>query len=99
MKIFTVVATCCYSMDSTKLTGDGLGRYVNDAVACETNTKMRVVEIDKRPHLALFATKNILPNEEICYDYGVPDLPWRTKVHFVVLIKCLSIYKLCKLYD
>jgi len=67
-------------MDSTRVPGDGLGRYVNDAVACVANCKMRVVVIKKNPHLALFATKLIQPNEEIRYDYGVPDLPWRTVV-------------------
>ena len=73
-------------MDSTKLTGDGLGRYVNDAVACEANCKMSVVEIDRKPHLALFATKVIMSQEELRYDYGVPDLPWRTVVSIFLFL-------------
>jgi len=67
-------------MDSTKWHGDGLGRYVNDTVACEANCKMSVIEIDRKPHLALFATTVIKLQEELRYDYGVPDLPWRTAV-------------------
>ena len=30
-----------------------------------------------KPHLAVFATKNIKDGEQILYDYGVPSLPWR----------------------
>jgi len=78
---------CCYSVDSTSVYGDGLGRFVNDAVACEANCKMHVVEFDKKPHLALFATKTILPSEEIRYDYGVQNLPRRK-----VIFSCLLVY-------
>jgi hypothetical protein len=33
--------------------------------------------VDYRPYLALFATRCIRTEEEIRYDYVVPDLPWR----------------------
>jgi len=82
--LFAWLLSCCCSVDSTRVTGDGLGRFINDAVASEANCKMRVVEFNKTPHLAVYATRNISPNEEICFDYGVKDLPWRNKVSFVV---------------
>ena len=41
------------------------------------NCRMRLMEFKKRPILAIFAKKDIMPGEELRYDYGVPDLPWR----------------------
>ncbi|KAJ8017776.1 hypothetical protein HOLleu_44588 [Holothuria leucospilota] len=32
-----------------------------------------------QPHLCLFALREIHSQEELRYDYGQPDLPWRTK--------------------
>lgn len=86
-------------MDSTRVPGDGLERFVNDAVACVANCKMRAVIIEKNPHLALFATKVIQPDEEIRYDYGIPDLPWRTVVsvllRFLADLTFLRIFRVC----
>lgn len=65
------------SIDSTVVHGNGLGRYVNDGAGTEANCRMRLIEINKEPHLALFASKNIQMGEELRYDYGVPDLAWR----------------------
>jgi len=79
---YNFILSFCFSMDSTLITGDGLGRFVNDIEASKANCKMRIVEIDKVPHLGLFATKTIFADEELRYDYGVSDLPWRTKVNF-----------------
>ncbi|XP_071843979.1 uncharacterized protein [Apostichopus japonicus] len=36
-----------------------------------------VVQVERKPHLCLFAQKDIEENEEIRFDYGVADLPWR----------------------
>ena len=41
---------------------------------------MTKVVIGDRPHLCLFATRDIMLHEEVSYDYGVDDLPWRKKV-------------------
>lgn len=38
----------------------------------------KIVENDV-PILALFAIKNINTGEELRYDYGLHDLPWRNK--------------------
>ncbi|XP_062612699.1 N-lysine methyltransferase KMT5A-like [Saccostrea cucullata] len=56
-----------------------IGRYVNDAAKSnhENNAEMVQLYLDGRPYLALFATRYIKPGEEIRYDYGVKDLPWR----------------------
>ena len=41
---------------------------------------MKKVVVDNIPHLCLFATRDITINEELRYDYGLNDLPWRKKV-------------------
>ena len=52
---------------------------VNDATGEGENCKMKLVNVDCVPYLALFATKDINPDDEIRYDYGVRNLPWRQK--------------------
>ena len=41
---------------------------------------MKKVVVDNVPHLCLFAIRDITINEELRYDYGINDLPWRKKV-------------------
>ncbi|XP_067460385.1 uncharacterized protein [Thunnus thynnus] len=41
---------------------------------------MRIITVDRKPHLCLFAIKDIRPGEEITYNYGDSDWPWRLKV-------------------
>jgi hypothetical protein len=38
---------------------------------------MKKMVLDGVPRLLLYATKNIRCGEELRYDYGVGDLPWR----------------------
>ncbi|KAL5005605.1 hypothetical protein ScPMuIL_016763 [Solemya velum] len=54
-------------------------RFVNDGIGEEQNCRMVVVMVDKKPHLCLFSTKTIQIGDELRYDYGVPNLPWRKK--------------------
>ena len=56
-----------------------MGRMVNDAAQndAKQNCEMSVVLVSRRPHLCLFATRDILQGEELRYDYNVPNLPWR----------------------
>nr|XP_022306025.1 uncharacterized protein LOC111112653 isoform X4 [Crassostrea virginica] len=56
-------------------------KYVNDAgpKTKENNAKMKILEIEGYPHLALFARRKIIKGEEILYDYGGKNLPWRKK--------------------
>lgn len=61
-----------YSIDASKEDGT-LGRLANDNHK-NPNCTVRNVIVNGRPHLCLFASKEILPGEEITYDYG--DSSW-----------------------
>ncbi|XP_053095564.1 histone-lysine N-methyltransferase SETD5-like isoform X4 [Pangasianodon hypophthalmus] len=56
-----------------------LGRLVNDD-HISPNSKMKIITEEGKPHLCLFATRSIDPGEEITYDYGNSELPWRNKI-------------------
>uniref|UniRef100_K1QLW0 SET domain-containing protein n=1 Tax=Magallana gigas TaxID=29159 RepID=K1QLW0_MAGGI len=58
-----------------------MGRFVNDAPRHDhqCNADMEKLFIDYRPVLVLFARRFIKAGEEIRYDYGVKNLPWRCK--------------------
>ncbi|KAI2644635.1 Histone-lysine N-methyltransferase PR-Set7 [Labeo rohita] len=62
-----------YSIDASFDDGS-LGRLVNDSQ--KPNGKMKKTELEGKPHLCLFAIKDINKGEEITYDYGGHDLPW-----------------------
>ncbi|XP_077410424.1 uncharacterized protein LOC144040249 [Vanacampus margaritifer] len=67
--------TCC--VDAA--TEDGsLGRLVNDD-HINPNATMKYLNVQGKPHLCLFATRDIDPGEEITYNYGDSDWPWRSK--------------------
>ncbi|XP_048829709.1 uncharacterized protein LOC125724016 isoform X2 [Brienomyrus brachyistius] len=55
------------------------GRLVNDDHR-NPNCRMKVIKVDGKPHLCLFALRDIKEGEEITYDYGTNDWPWREKV-------------------
>ncbi|XP_065051971.1 uncharacterized protein LOC135681426 isoform X3 [Rhopilema esculentum] len=61
-------------VDATEPSGR-LGRLVNDSKL--GNCKMQKVMVGQVPHLCLFATRTITQGEELRYDYGLDDLPWR----------------------
>ncbi|KAH3805415.1 hypothetical protein DPMN_133718 [Dreissena polymorpha] len=52
---------------------------VNDVIKGDirNNAEMKIVLVHGKPHLCLFATKDISVNEELRFDYRVPNLPWR----------------------
>ena len=56
-----------------------MGRLVNDASANKPNCNcvMRKIKAGAKTYLALYALKDIAIGEELRYDYGVKDLPWR----------------------
>ncbi|XP_048861689.1 uncharacterized protein LOC125729875 isoform X19 [Brienomyrus brachyistius] len=56
-----------------------LGRLVNDEHR-NPNCRMKVVDVEGSPHLCLFAVRDILSGEEINYNYGDSDWPWRRQV-------------------
>ncbi|XP_039616182.1 uncharacterized protein LOC120533395 isoform X1 [Polypterus senegalus] len=55
-----------------------LGRLVNDDP--NPNCRMKKIEVNHRPHLCIFALRDIFPKEEITYDYGGCNLPWRQTI-------------------
>ncbi|PIK51101.1 hypothetical protein BSL78_12013 [Apostichopus japonicus] len=63
-------------VDATNDAKTRVGRMINDSES-NANAKMMVVQVERKPHLCLFAQKDIEENEEIRFDYGVADLPWR----------------------
>ena len=69
----------CCSIDGTYSTQ--LGRYINDAPRRDPscNCRTKACYIDGMPRILVFAARNISPNEELRYDYGAGDLPWRMK--------------------
>uniref|UniRef100_A0A8C6S5J6 SET domain-containing protein n=1 Tax=Neogobius melanostomus TaxID=47308 RepID=A0A8C6S5J6_9GOBI len=85
-QIFNTIITITYlvcSVDAAK-EDNTYGRLVNDdcnirfCLPCQ-NT-MKCLNVDGKPHLCLFATKDISPGEEITYDYGPNDWPWRCRL-------------------
>jgi SET domain len=67
----------CFSIDASEV--ECLGRMINDATGKEINCAIKIIKIGLHPHLCFFATHDIMVGEELRYDYGVDDLPWRTK--------------------
>ncbi|XP_049334436.1 N-lysine methyltransferase KMT5A-A-like [Astyanax mexicanus] len=65
-----------------------LGRLVNDDDK-NPNCKMKII-VDGEPHLCLFAVRDISPGEEVTYDYGGTDWPWRTKGEQSAAISCVE---------
>ena len=65
------------AIDATR--DKGLGRYINHAIDGNLGV-FRLLQVDDEwpPRLALYASRPILPNEELRYDYGVRDneIPW-----------------------
>lgn len=67
-----------FSIDTSKEDGS-LGRLVNDNNK-SPNCIMKKILINDRPHLCLFAVKNIKVGAEIDYNCGDSKWPWREKV-------------------
>ncbi len=67
-----------HSIDASKEDGT-LGRLVNDD-HIHPNCKVKRIMVEGRPHLCLFAAKEIFPGEEITYNYGDSSWPWRSMV-------------------
>ncbi|KAM9449540.1 uncharacterized protein Hap1MRO34_022084 isoform 1-T4 [Clarias gariepinus] len=56
-----------------------LGRLVNDD-HIKPNCRMKTIRVDGNSHLCLFAIRSICPGEEITYNYGDSEWPWRCKM-------------------
>ncbi|KAJ8020462.1 hypothetical protein HOLleu_40060 [Holothuria leucospilota] len=53
---------------------------VNDATGTDRNAVMKKVIYNGQPHLCLFALRDVSEGEQLFYDYGQPNLPWRKQV-------------------
>ncbi|XP_048029612.1 N-lysine methyltransferase KMT5A-like [Megalobrama amblycephala] len=60
------------------------GRIVNDDHK-HPNCKMKKTDVNGKPHLCLFALNDIKEGEEITYDYGGEDYPWRTQMSSIAV--------------
>ncbi|TRY84947.1 hypothetical protein DNTS_019025 [Danionella cerebrum] len=67
-----------WCIDASREDGS-FGRLVNDEHR-HPNCRMKKVEVEGKPHLCLFALKDIKDGEEISYDYGGDDCPWRVQM-------------------
>ncbi|TSL47613.1 Receptor-type tyrosine-protein phosphatase F [Bagarius yarrelli] len=56
-----------------------MGRLVNDD-HINPNCKMKRIFVNRKPHLCLFALRDITHGEEITYKYRSGNCPWRTQV-------------------
>ena len=61
----------------------------NDIPKAKANATMKLIYVNDEPRLCLFAHKDIPIGDEICYDYGVSDLPWRKKVGILAMIELI----------
>ena len=69
------------SLDATteSKSGPKLGRLVNHGEKDEVNCKMECLNVTGSLALVLFAVKDIAIGQELLYDYGVSNLPWKQK--------------------
>ncbi|XP_071853449.1 uncharacterized protein [Apostichopus japonicus] len=68
-----------YCIDATEepTCGPKLGRLVNHGEKREVNVKLHIIQVSGEPALCLFASRNIERGEELLYNYGVGNLPWK----------------------
>ncbi|XP_016309118.1 uncharacterized protein LOC107663407 isoform X4 [Sinocyclocheilus anshuiensis] len=66
-----------WSIDASREDGS-FGRIVNDDHK-HPNCEMKKIDVNGKIHLCLFALNDIKEGEEITYDYGGEDYPWRTQ--------------------
>lgn len=82
--IFIFYSYSFFSIDSTKEVNSGhwLGRLVSHGKKKDQNCKMKCIETkaSQKPHLCLFAIKDIPAGHELLYDYGISDLPWEVSL-------------------
>ncbi|XP_067312125.1 uncharacterized protein [Pseudorasbora parva] len=64
-----------WSIDATHEDGS-LGRLINDD-HINPNCTMKRIIVEGKPCLCLFAARDIIPGEELAYDYGGSHWPWR----------------------
>lgn len=71
----TLLPFCSIDATSSKR----VGRFANDEWRCP-NAYVKKVFLGEIPKLLVFSKKKITEGEEIRFDYGQKDAPWRCKV-------------------
>lgn len=80
-----------FSIDATF--EECLCRFANDNWK-QPNAKMRVLWIEGKTHLALFALREIYAGDEITYDYGYKKAHWRkVGLHTFIIVLLKTLYK------
>lgn len=71
------------SIDSTDVTTNGarLGRLINHSR--KYTAKPKVIEIDGVPHVCFFASRDMNAGEELLFDYGIRNLPFKDMVRHI----------------
>jgi len=69
------ILNCVFRIDASN-EDQSFGRLVNDDHVAPTAT-MKKILVDGIPHLCLFACRHISVGDEITYDYGSSEYPWR----------------------
>ena len=64
---------------------------MNDLPRRLANCYTKVITMDGRPYVLIFAGKDIDPGEELRYDYGGGDMPWRKVNYFMKLFISLRL--------
>ena len=79
--IFFIKLCYYFSIDASNEDSEGpkFGRLINHAPKNACNCKVKMISIEDIPKLAIFATKDIAPGAELCYNYGVENLPFDHK--------------------
>lgn len=72
-----------YSIDACE-EDSSLGRLVDDEHR-RPNCKMKTIEVNEKPHLCLFAIRDITAGEELTYNYGDSNWAWRAQVSYLFI--------------
>jgi len=91
MLLLVLLDGCHYFSIDASLNEEFVGRFVNDD-HISPNSTMKLVSVNDKPHLCLFAIRHIYPGEEIRYNYGSGNYPWRkVSWHFIL---CPNMYSI-----
>jgi len=82
--IYIVLLFSSYRIDASVDEGSH-GRMVNDNLSMGNACVKKIIH-GNMPHLCFFAKVSISAGDEITYDYGKGDFPWRVKVSSVYLV-------------
>lgn len=52
-------------------------RFINDSPRRSANCMPKYTLLNGNPHVLIFATRDIKVGDELRYDYGLKNLPWR----------------------